>query len=221
MKKRNYERSLPGGYRLVKKMDAKNLGFGLLLTLGSLLLFVAALTVVALPLVFGEVDFSAIDIDAIYTVLLYYILGTVLYMVLHELTHGAAYKAMTGEKLTFGISWSCAFCGVPNVFTYRRTAIIAVYAPFVVFTLLFIPALVWSYFYSLSIYIVLALIFATHISGCVGDLYMGHILLRKYTDRLTLVNDSGPCVSVFVFDERAIGKIDEKTQEFLNNMKKR
>lgn len=220
MRNRNYENSLPRGYRLVKKMDAADLGFGLLLTFGSLLLFAVTLIVVALPLIFFKSDFSSMGDDSAITILLSYLLGTTLYMILHELTHGAAYKALTGEKLTFGISWNCAFCGVPNVFTYRRTSLIAVYAPFVVFTLLLIPALIWSYFYSLSLYIILALIFATHVSGCIGDLYMGHILLHKYTGRLTLVNDSGPCVTVFVFDETSISRIDEKTQRFINDMKK-
>ena len=221
MKNNNYEAALPGGYRLVKKLDANNLGFGLILTFGAFLLFVIMLIFVFLPLFLFDVDIDSIGSNIEFTILLPYFIGTALYIILHELTHGAAYKALTGEKLTFGISLNCAYCGVPNIFTYRRTSLIALYAPFVLFSILLIPALILSYFYSASLYITLGLIFATHISGCIGDLYMGHILLKKYTDRRTLINDSGPCVSIFVFDERYIGKIDEKTQKFIDKMKKK
>ncbi len=222
MRKRNFERGLPGGYRLVKKMDAKSLGFGLLLTLGSLILFIIAFVPVAVPLFFADEAKVADAIwDEIDIIMLIYLGGTLAYLILHELTHGAAYKIMTGEKLTFGISWNCAFCGVPKIFTYRRTALIAVYAPFVVFTVLFVPALVWFYFSNLAIYIALGLIFATHVSGCIGDLYMGHLLLHKYTDRNTLVNDTGPCVTIFTFNPNSIGERDYDTIKFVENMDKK
>ncbi|MCQ2122483.1 MAG: DUF3267 domain-containing protein, partial [Fibrobacter sp.] len=55
------------------------------------------------------------------------------YIVLHELVHGAVYKLLTGQKLTFGFKASVAYCGVPDIYVYRRTALAALLAPFVVF----------------------------------------------------------------------------------------
>lgn len=218
MRRKTYERNLPGGYKLAKKMDAKDVKFGLLLTLGSLLLFAVALVPCAVPMFFVPREAFNGLMEQMDIMLIGYFGGTLVYLVLHELTHGAAYKIMTGQKLTFGISWSCAFCGVPKIFTYRKTALIAVYAPFVLFTLLFVPALVWFYINNLAVYAVLALIFATHISGCIGDLYMGHVLIRKYPDRLTLVNDSGPCVTIFTFNPHDIGEKDYDTMKFIEKM---
>lgn len=221
MKKRTFERGLPGGYRLEKQLDAKSFGFGLLLSLGSLILFAIALIPVVAPLYFvDEIAVADSLWDQIDLIMLIYLGGTLVYTILHELTHGAAYKIMTGEKLTFGISWNCAFCGVPRIFTYRRTALIAVYAPFVLFSVIFIPLLVWFYFSNMVLYIALGLIFATHVSGCIGDLYMGHLLLHRYTDRHTLVNDTGPCVSIFTFNPNSIER-DYDTIKFVENMDKK
>jgi len=127
------------------------------------------------------------------------------YLVLHELLHGLAYRALTGEKLTFGISWSCAFCGVPQIYTYRKTAIIAVIAPFAVFTVLLIPILVLLYFYSPLYYLIAAFIFGLHLGGCSGDLYALYLLAVKYRDRKTLMRDTGPEQFFYVYDEGATG----------------
>ena len=220
MKNRNYERSLPGGYRLVKKMDAADFGFGLILTLGSLLLFALCAGVIALPLSFDSRGLLSLEVERMMLIVTIYLVITLIYMVLHELTHGVAYKSMTGEKLTFGIKWNCAYCGVPNILTYRKTSLVALYAPFVVFNIVFIPALVWAWFFGIEAYIIVGLLLATHISGCIGDLYMGHVLLTKYKENTTLLNDTGPCVCIFTFDANNIGKLDAKTEEFKRRFNK-
>ena len=96
-------------------------------------------------------------------------IAIIAYLVLHELVHGAAYKFLTGQKLTFGITLSVAFCGVPEIYVYRRASLIAVLAPFVVFTLLGVVLLAvfpgaWTRFF-------LLIFLGLHIGGCSGDLY--------------------------------------------------
>ena len=221
MKDRNYERGLPGGYRLAKKMDASDFGFGLILTLGSLVLFVICLALVLLPLAFNIEALTSLNANRLTKILVIYCVVTLVYLILHELTHGVAYKSMTGERLTFGIKWNCAFCGVPNILTYRKTSLVALYAPFVLFTLIFLPALVYAWFVSQDAYLILGLVFATHISGCIGDLYMGHVLLTKYKSPTTLLNDTGPCVTIFTFDTSFIGKSDEATEKFKREFERR
>ena len=124
------------------------------------------------------------------------------YIVLHELVHGIAYKIQTGEKLTFGISWSCAFCGVPNIYTYRRTAIVAVVSPFTIFTLLFIPILILLYCFSPLYYLLAAFIFGLHLGGCSGDLYVLYLLAVKFKDKKTLMRDTGPEQFFYIPDEK-------------------
>jgi hypothetical protein len=220
MKRRNYERLLPRGYTMVKVMNATDVKFGLLLTLGSLVLFAIALVPVIAPLfLLDGVSVAELLINKLPMILLPYLGGTLVYMVLHELTHGAVYKIMTGEKLTFGISWSCAFCGVPKIYTYRHTALRALYATFVVFSILLVGGMVAAFLLNkIALYICLGLIFATHISGCVGDLYMGHVLNKTYTNRLTLINDNGPCVRIFTFDTSNIDSEDAATKRFADKL---
>ena len=43
----------------------------------------------------------------------------VLYMVLHELTHGLFYKIFTHEKLKFGMTLTVAYCGIPRIYTKK------------------------------------------------------------------------------------------------------
>ena len=220
MKRKNFEYSLPNGYVLAKKMDAADLGFGLILTIGSLLFFAVCIVVLAIPIFTNQDKLQSFKPDSLLFILSAYLVGTLIYMVLHELVHGVAYKSMTGEKLTFGIKWNCAYCGVPNILTYRKTSLVALYAPFVLFSLIFAPITLWAWWYSIEVYITMALIFATHISGCIGDLYMGHLLLTKYKDKSTLLNDTGPCVHVFTYDVANIGKIDPKTEHFKTKFNK-
>ena len=127
---KRFERILPPGYREVYRLDATNVKVGLLFNLIGLLMMVAAFALGCIPFWmrgekiithYGMLLSPAIFLDA---------LITLLYMVLHELVHGLAYRIMTGERLKFGISWSCAFCGVPHIYTYRKTASVAVILPF-------------------------------------------------------------------------------------------
>ena len=98
------------------------------------------------------------------------------------------------------MSWSCAFCGVPHIFTYRKTALIAVIAPFAVFTLLFIPILILLYFVSPLYYLVMAVVFGLHLGGCSGDLYVLYLLTKKFKDKNTLMRDTGPEQFFYVYE---------------------
>ena len=109
------------------------------------------------------------------------------YIVLHELLHGAAYKLLTGRKLTFGLTWSVAYCGVPDIFVYRSAALVA---PFVVFTVVFLLA-VLLIADPVSQYMA-AFLLATHLGGCVGDLYDTGLYLFRFRDPDTLMQDTGP-----------------------------
>lgn len=192
----NFERELPSGYRQAKYVNAKNAKFGIIFNLIALLVF-AVVMVVAVLLLLGKEDFSFVE-DVFmndYYFLALFVFSTVMlggYIVLHELVHGIAYKALTGEKLTFGISWSCAFCGVPHIYTYRRTAIISLVAPFAVFTLLLLSLLILFYFISPMCFIFCAAIFGLHAGGCSGDLYVLVLFLFRFRDKRTLMRDTGP-----------------------------
>ena len=187
MEHQTFERAIPEGYREVYHIDAANKKTGLLLTLGSLL--IAACLIFFF---FLSIDSISIDLRNLMKYNLVFLVVMLAYVILHELTHGAVYKTLTKEKLRFGITWSAAFCGVPDIYTYRDTALKSLGAPLVLFSVILIPLLIWLYRVDAGWYLVAGLIFSLHISGCIGDLYMTALFLTKFKDPATLMRDTGP-----------------------------
>ena len=213
MNGKTFERDLPRGYRLVQTVDAKDTVVGLLLTLGSFVLMVPAVVLLMIP-VFASFDRFFEDAEQLLAVMPAFLVITVAYLILHELVHGIAYKKLTGEKLTFGISWSCAYCGVPHIFTYRKIALISVLAPFVVFTVVFLVILPFAFAHP-WLYLALTLVFGMHIGGCIGDLYVACLFLFKYKNPAALMNDTGPCMTFFLPTEDPTAEPDAATAAFL------
>lgn len=210
MNEQNFERELPKNYRLVKTIDAKNIKLGIIFNVLAIVIFFAVFIIAFIPMIINTEKLEVLTGIEVFLG----IIGTFVYMVLHELVHGIAYKIKTGVNLTFGISWSCAFCGVPKIFTYRKPALFAVLAPLVVFTVIFIPLLIVTYFYNPSLYLTLLFIFGMHLGGSTGDAYVVILLLTKYKDDTTLMNDTGPKMTFFIRDDLN-SDYDEKTKEFI------
>ncbi|MBQ2729451.1 MAG: DUF3267 domain-containing protein [Clostridia bacterium] len=192
MKRNNFEKELPEGYTQVYHLNAKNVKVGLIFNLIAAVIMIAVIIIAAIP-VFAfdkfpdEFDFWQVEFSFLAAMVL-----LLVYLVLHELTHGAAYKIMTGEKLKFGVSWSCAFCGVPDIYTYRKTALVALLAPFCLFSVILIPLTCVALYISIYIYFVLVLVLASHLGGCIGDIFVTILLSTKYRNKALLMRDTGP-----------------------------
>ncbi len=213
-----FERELSEGYKEVLHIDAKDRKTGLILNAGALLISVfvfavAAILIIAImPRSFFSGD-EAMPVDAWFPAfakgMLIGFLSFAVYIVLHELTHGAVYKKLTGEKLTFGITWSAAFCGVPNIYVKRKTAVTACIAPFALFSVLFIPfgivclvlTAVYESIFAFTLFIAVTFVFALHLGGCVGDLYVIYLMTVKYKSKDTLMRDTGPEQFFYIREE--------------------
>lgn len=191
-KERNFESELPRGYREVFRINAKDKGTALWLTLGSLLITAVIFLLLLIPIFKSGVDISDVSSGEFFIFYAVFIVTMLAYIVLHELTHGLFYKLTTARKLTFGITPTVAFCGVPDVYVYRSTALSAVLAPLVIWSLIFAPLLPILFALSPLYYIGLAFIFAMHIGGCIGDGYVAILLFTKYKSGAILVRDTGP-----------------------------
>lgn len=196
----NFETILPENYQEVFHIDVKNNKTGLILNLIALLIagiFIA----IAFAILFLTTDF-VYDLQSSDTLYFFAFLGIlILYIIAHELVHGIAYKSLTKQKLTFGIKWSCAFCGVPNIYVSRKTAMIALILPFAVFTPIFTGILVWLYFYQQFLYFYTAILLALHGGGCIGDLYVFLLFLFKFKDKTYLMRDTGPEQFIYQLQE--------------------
>ncbi len=199
MKKSNFENTLPTGYKTALHIDARDKKTGLVLNLTALAAMAVTAALLFLPLILGEKLEFIKDADP----LIYFLFLPIYisYIILHELTHGAAYKLMTGEKLTFGITLTVAFCGVPDIYVYRKASIFSAAAPLVLFTVIFGGLTAAFYFISIPIYLVFALVFAAHLGGCAGDIYLISLLTFKYKNNDTLIRDTGPEQNIYIKEE--------------------
>ena len=188
MTRRRFEETLPEGYALRLTVDCQDKKLGILLNLAALAIMVA-LCVVFWRLIQPWETFLATPLTSLLKTAVFMIAASA-YIVLHELLHGAAYKLLTGRKLTFGLTWSAAYCGVPDIFVYRSAALIALLTPFVVFTIVFLLT-VLLIADPVSRYMA-AFLLAIHIGGCAGDLYDTGLYLFRFRDPATLMRDTGP-----------------------------
>ena len=200
MKKSNFFTELPKDYQKVYHLNARSAKVGIVFTIASLVMTLA----VILPCVLA-VSFSfSISGSEILVTLLVFIACIFAYVVLHELVHGIAYKALTGSKLTFGITLTVAFCGVPDIYVTRKTALIALLAPFTVFSVLFCALAVWLYFIGSVYYYAVIMLSGLHFGGCVGDLYTAILLFTKYRDSRLLMRDIGPEQMFYLPEDNSI-----------------
>lgn len=189
--KRTFESELPEGYHAIYEIDAKNKKTAVLLN-------IAALAVAAICIYLSFLIVRPLNFFENYSLAraVVFIAAMLVYIVLHELVHGAAYKILTKQKLTFGLTLSVAYCGVPNIYVYRRTALIALLAPFVLFIPVFLlPAIflpdAWDKLYSL-------ILLSLHLSGCSGDIYDAFLYLFRFKDETVLMRDTGPKQTFYV-----------------------
>ena len=188
-----YVNVLPEHYREVLHINAKEKRFGLLMNIAALLVLVVVLAV-AVPLIGRQNILADAETSLARTslILLGFVVSMLLYIVLHELVHGLVYHLLTHRKLTFGLSWSCAFCGVPDIYVCRRTALLALLAPFVTFTLLLVPLTVWLGICAPLAGLFSAILLGLHLGGCSGDLYVTGLFLFRYRSEDLLMRDTGP-----------------------------
>lgn len=121
----------------------------------------------------------------------------IVYIILHELTHGLFFKIFTHEKLTFGLSLTVAYCGVPTLYVKKWPMFVTTLAPFTVFLIVFSLPII--FIDNIIFYFVFSIILGYHVGGCVGDLYGAAIMLFKYRkNKELLINDTGPKQTYYI-----------------------
>lgn len=187
--KKNYEDILPEGYLTAMVIDAQNKRFIRKLNIAASILLVL---IVAVAWVMIRPQLARTPLWALAVFLLSYLV----YIVLHELIHGIVYKLFTGKKLKFGITLTVAYCGVPETYVYRKPALTALLSPFLLFFPVFLlPTLL---LHQPELRFLAAVLFASHLSGCAGDLYCSYIYFFRFRRPDTLMLDTGPCQTFYL-----------------------
>lgn len=185
----NYYKELPSGFGEAYCIDAKKSSVGVILNVIALAVAAALIASIYL-LKFGAKFYFDVEGASFWLAILVFALSCFLYIILHELTHGLAYKISTRQKLRFGMTLTVAYCGLKEGYVNKKTALFSVLAPFVLFSVLLIPFIiflpqnVWA--------LVVILLFSIHASGCVGDLWVSAVLIFKFRKTLVLMCDDGP-----------------------------
>ena len=189
MEGKDYEIVLPQGYESVLTIDATDKKFALRMNLAALIPMVPAMLLAWRMIWNTPVAYFPQKMLGFFAAML-------LYVVLHELVHGVAYRVLTHRKLTFGLKLTCAYCGVPDIYCYRRTALISLLAPFTVFTILF--AALALFLDDTMLRACAVILLGMHLGGCSGDLYDSWLYLTRFRDPLTLMRDTGPAQTFYV-----------------------
>ena len=186
-----YYLELPENYKLDKTIDMKKMSTNIFLNVLNILFVIISLLIL-IPLKFKEIKID--NLIELSIVMFIALIGFIIYIVLHELTHGLFYKIFTKQKLTFGVSLTYAYCGVPNIYVRKKEAIIACLSPLVIFSIIFLTLIfiLPPNYINLSIII----LFSFHFGGCSGDIFLSLILLIKY-DKDTYIKDTGPTQYIY------------------------
>lgn len=207
-KLKNYYKELPEGYAEVYCIDAKKNSVGIILNvIGTLIAF--GLIVGIFLLKFGDPDGTEFDVS--FTLpLLVSLAAYIVYMVVHELTHGLFYKLLTKQKLRFGLTLTVAYCGLKEGYVNKKTCLISVLAPLVIHSIwmilliVFLPVNIWV----LSVIV----LFSFHFGGCVGDMWVASLLIFRFKSTV-LTCDDGPRQRFYDYCPREIeAGLDEATE---------
>lgn len=180
---RNVEKHLPQGYKEIGHGDFSKVSTGgfledLKTVLPGLILIVAGCVVVRpnwMQCLFSLLTFAV----CVYP-----------YFSLHEMTHAVVYMAASGEKAKVRFVKGGAYCALPDLYVYGRTAIACTAAPLVVFSALFAALSVWFLFLGHWLVLPASALLAFHLLGCRSDV---HLLkeIHKIRDARLLVLDRG------------------------------
>ncbi len=186
------ESILPEGYSEILSIDLQN-NKRLALLVNGLALVITAIMVI--PFLFIVPISTLFDFSQGFPI--YFLkfgvilLGTVVYMVLHELVHGIAMKICGTKKVKYGFTGLYAFAGSDDYY-YKGGYIFIALAPVVLWG---IVLLVINFFVPTSWFWVVYFIQVMNVSGAAGDGYVTFRFLTLPKD--ILVKDVGTSMAVF------------------------
>ena len=187
----------PEGYMRIEQIDLQhNKKTSLFINLFSVELFIVFLV----PLFFltnvpsllkGMI--SDVSIESL-TATVILCAGIVIYLALHEITHGIFMKIFGKTKVNYGFNGLYAHTG-SMAYLNKRSYIITALAPLVIWGIIFTALAVHTYIYNSVYFHVCYVLGVINISGSAGDMYMAVRISRM--DRKILIKDSGTNMMIY------------------------
>ncbi len=198
-KQPNVLSEMPAGYKLSKTIDLEKNKKEMLLVNGLAILFAAILIV---PMIFLVPIQGLFKLDSLGAGgLLLYILrfgvlaiGSFLYIMLHEFTHGIVMKIFGAKKVKFGFTFVYAYAGSKDEYFKKWPYIIIALAPVTIFFVIF--ALICPFIYATPWFWVVYFWQVQNISGAMGDIFVTLMILNK--PKNSYIQDAGASMKVLV-----------------------
>ncbi len=184
--------TLPEGFAEAYTVDLQKNKRQMLTVNGLAVVIMFAMLIPALVLNPIRIDFSADGaLGSLFLNCLIAVLGIIVYIVLHELTHGVFMRAFSKERVKYGFTGMYAYAGSDAYFPVWQYIIIAL-APVVIWG---VVLLLLNIFLPSSVFWGVYFIQLQNISGAAGDFYVTVRFLRQKRD--VLIQDSGVSMRVF------------------------
>lgn len=192
-KKTHSVTELPEGYREIYTVDLQK-NKKMALWINVLALVVAAVMVIAMNFFVPFSTVFSMEQGIVLYMLRFLVLvvGSVLYIVLHELTHAAVMRIYGAKKVRFGYTGLYAFAGSEQDYFDRFSYIQIALAPLVVWGLILA---VLGLLLPIEWFWVIYLIQISNVSGAAGDLFVSLRFSRMPSD--ILVRDTGVSMTVY------------------------
>lgn len=181
---------LPEDYRELLKIDLQK-DKKLALLINGLSLAMAILLIIPAACLVPLSTLLESTLSTYWIKLILFLVGTIVYMVLHELVHGLFMRGFSGVRPHYGFTGLYAYAGSTAYFTKKEYIIIAL-SPIVIWgvvlavILLLVPA-AWFW----PVYMIEVI----NISGAAGDLYVTCRFARLPKD--ILIGDTGVAMTVY------------------------
>lgn len=190
---------LPKNYKLgytldMQKSNKKAILINLIAILVAVALVVPMIFLVPLKNVFDLGDQSG---KAIFLYILRFavlLIGSFLYIILHELTHAIFMKIFGAKKISFGFTGFFAYAGSEHEYFKKWPYIIIALAPVFVFGTIF--AIVCPFIYKTSWFWIIYFFQVQNISGAVGDIFATLMFIKAPSD--AYIKDEGTKMELYV-----------------------
>lgn len=198
-KQPNVLSEVPEGHKLGRTIDLEQNKKQMLLVNGLAILVACALIIPMLFLVPIQVLFKldSLGTDGLLLYILRFtvlVIGSILYVCLHEITHGIVMKIFGAKRVKFGFTFVYAYAGSKDEYFKKWPYIIIALAPVTIFFVIF--ALICPFIYTTPWFWVVYFWQIQNLSGAVGDVFVTLLLLNK--PKNSYIQDSGASMKVFV-----------------------
>lgn len=189
---------LPPNYKLIYTLDLQNNKKQAILVNGMAILS-AILLVVPMIFLVPISDLFIIDLSNGLGIFLYIlrflvlVLGSIAYIVLHELTHGIFMKLFGAKKVKFGFTFVYAYAGTKDEYFKKWPYIVVALAPVTIFFVIF--AIICPFLVGTPWFWVVYFWQVQNIAGAMGDIIVSILFLRK--PKNAYIKDEGASMQMF------------------------